>query len=251
MTDAFDRLVSGFKNFQATYYEGTSDLYRRLASEGQSPKVMIVGCSDSRVDPAIITHSRPGDLFIVRNVAALVPKYEPDGNVKGTSSALEFAVRGLEVEHVIVLGHALCGGVRALSAPESATEKFEFVRNWVKTASTARDAVDRSCPHCAPAQRERVLEQATILVSLRNLMGFPWIAERVRQRKLTLHGWYFDLIVGHLFAHDARSRRFVPIEADPQPICRKDQPCPPDCDCAEVCYDVAAFCAAQCNEADT
>ncbi|MGE0734085.1 MAG: carbonic anhydrase [Alphaproteobacteria bacterium] len=244
MTNAFDRLLTGFKNFQATYYEGTSDLYRRLASEGQAPKVMIVGCSDSRVDPAIITHSRPGDLFIVRNVAAIVPPYEPDGNVKGTSSAIEFAVRGLEVEHIIVLGHALCGGVRALGAPEAATAKFEFVRNWVRAASSAREAVDHACSHRSPDERERLLEQATILVSMRNLMGFPWIAERVRQRKLTLHGWYFDLIVGHLFAHDMRTGKFLPIEADPEPLCRKPEACAPDCDC-ERRYDVTKFCSAQ------
>lgn len=231
MPDPIARLIAGFHSFHGSYFEGRSDLYRRLAAQGQQPKVLVVACSDSRVDPAILTHSRPGDLFIVRNVAAIVPPYQADGRHHGTSAAIEFAVRGLKVEHIVVLGHALCGGVRALAEPLAAAGQFEFLSDWVRIATPARQAVEHYLAG-GPAERTREgLEQATLLVSLRNLLSFPWIEAAVRDRRLTLHGWYFDLVGGLLLAHDVTSGRFVPVEIASPSTCPDPGGAPPTCAC--------------------
>jgi carbonic anhydrase len=208
--DALKRLTAGFDHFHNTYFETNHSLYDELVRDGQSPRVMIIGCSDSRTDPALLTEAQPGDLFVVRNVAALVPPYGPDDRPKGTSAAIEFGVRGLEVEHIIVLGHALCGGIRALMEQDhSGSRRFEFLSTWVEIAAAARDAAAIAVTDAPPELRARMVEQAAIAISARNLMGFPWIAERVAEGRLAVHGWYFDLPRGELMAlMPGDSRRF-------------------------------------------
>ena len=144
---ALGRLLQGFADFRLGYYRDHLDLFARLASEGQSPKILIIGCSDARVDPGILTQTRPGDIFTVRNVAALVPPAQlpPDQRHHGTSAAIEFAVRGLEVEHVVVLGHVLCGGMVALvDGSTSAFAKFDYLSTWTSIAREVRTAPDAS-----------------------------------------------------------------------------------------------------------
>lgn len=231
MPDPIARLIAGFHSFHGSYFEGRSDLYRRLAAQGQQPQVLVVACSDSRVDPALLTHSRPGDLFIVRNVAAIVPPYQADGRHHGTSAAIEFAVRGLKVEHIVVLGHALCGGVRALAEPVQVADRFEFLSDWVTIAAPARAAVARYLAGSPPERSREGLEQATLLVSLRNLLSFPWIEAAMRERRLTIHGWYFDLVGGLLLAHDVACGRFVPVELARPAACTAPAGAPPQCAC--------------------
>lgn len=207
--DALKRLTAGFDHFHNAYFETNHSLYDELVREGQSPRVMIIGCSDSRTDPALLTEAQPGDLFVVRNVAALVPPYGPDDRPKGTSAAIEFGVRGLEVEHVIVLGHALCGGIRTLMEHGHGAPRFEFLSSWVEIAAAARDDVAVAVTDAPPELRARMVEQAAVAISVRNLMGFPWIAERVAQGRLAIHGWYFDLAGGELLAlPSGEARRF-------------------------------------------
>jgi len=202
-----ERLIAGFRAFRATYYVENRALFDALARQGQSPKVMIVGCADSRIDPLLITGAEPGDLFILRNVANLVPPYSPDGHYHGTSAALEFAVRTLEVEHIVVFGHAQCGGVMALlDGSPMAGRGDDFIAAWMSIAEPARQRA-LALPGSAD-DRRRACEFETIKVSLGNLMTFPWIRERVAGGRLALHGWYFDLAHGSLRRLDPATQEF-------------------------------------------
>ena len=200
---ALDQLLAGFRSFRTRYFEEQPEVYAKLVARGQRPEVLLIGCCDSRADPAILLSAEPGELFIVRNVANLVPPYQPDSHYHGTSAALEFAVRDLKVRHVLVLGHSGCGGIQALLNPAAVLENREFIAQWVSIADQIRkDArvVDPANPKSA--------EQAAIRVSLSNLMSFPWIAERVKSGDLSLHGWWFDLDEGALWGIDEPGGEF-------------------------------------------
>jgi len=207
-----ERLVEGFRHFRATYFEENKTLFETLAQSGQSPKVLLIGCSDSRVDPGLLFGTQPGDMFVIRNVANLVPPFETTGTYHGTSAAIEFAIRKLEVEHTVVLGHAGCGGVRAL-IEEDVADGTNFVRPWMGIAQAARDRY-LALAHSAGENRayaRQMCERETVATSLANLMTFPWIRERVEQGKLTLHGWWFDVEKGQLWKLDSETKAFIQI----------------------------------------
>lgn len=207
-----DKLIEGYKRFHANYFVG--DEYERLFAElsrGQNPSTLVIACSDSRVDPAIIMDSEPGDLFVVRNVANLVPPYEIGGGYHGVSAALEFAVRNLKVEHVIVLGHQHCGGIKALVTGMPADAQSEFIQPWVNIAESARYKVFEEMPHAPVEEQLCACEKASILVSLENLRTFPWVAQAVSEGRLNLHGWYFDINSGTLSAHNRDLASFEPL----------------------------------------
>jgi carbonic anhydrase len=208
------KLIDGFHRFRAKHYERDGSAFKQLVREGQAPKIMVIACCDSRVDPAIVTDCDPGDLFVVRNVANLVPPYETTGHYHGTSAALEFAVRFLAVRHVVVLGHARCGGIRALlQGLDSGGDRSQFIQPWMEIAAAARDkAAGAAAPGTAAV--ERACEQAAIEVSLNNLLTFPWIRRRVETRELWLHGWYFDMDRGELLRHNAQAGRFDSLSAE-------------------------------------
>jgi len=189
-----ETLIAGYRRFRTKGWPERRKLFEALAESGQRPKAMVVACIDSRVDPAMIFDAAPGELLTVRNVANLVPPCAPDGAHHGTSAALEFGVRMLEVPHLIVLGHGMCGGVRSLleGAPDRAGD---FVANWMSIAEPARLRAVR----CAPNEdRQEYCEHEVIKVSLANLMTYPWIAERVAAGKLELHGAWFAIHSGVL-----------------------------------------------------
>lgn len=194
---SLDALFDGYRRFR---HDAWPDLQRRFESlaTGQSPKVMVIGCSDSRVDPQQILGAGPGELFVLRNVAALAPPYAPDQSHHGSSAALEFAVRVLKVERIVVLAHAGCGGVKALfdGAPPDA---FDFVVGWVNMASRARRTVD---PELEGPARQRAGEEACAGVTIENLMTFPWIAERVEDGSLALTAMHFGVADGCLRCRD-------------------------------------------------
>jgi carbonic anhydrase len=172
---------------------------------------MIIGCSDSRVDPAILTNCAPGDIFTVRNVANLVPPYVEDGGQHGVSAALEFAVCHLGVEHIIVLGHSQCGGINALMAGSCGCKGGGFISNWMSIATPAKEKVLAELPGKDAKLQQRAAEQAAILLSLENLHTFPWIDQRVKDGALSLHGWYFDLNAGELSEYKPTSGLFQKI----------------------------------------
>lgn len=189
-----DGLLNGYARFRAGAWPERKRMFERLAERGQAPRAMVIACADSRVDPGMIFDAGPGELFVVRNVANLVPPYAPDGAHHATSAALEFGVRVLRVGHLIVMGHGMCGGIAALihGAPEQATD---FLMPWINIAAKARDRVlacdDGTDPQLA-------LEQATVALSLENLRGYPWIAERLDDGSMELHGAHFDVRHGIL-----------------------------------------------------
>lgn len=188
-----EQLIEGFRRFRRRYFSGERSVYERL-NEGQTPSTLVVACCDSRVDPAIIFEADPGDLFVVRNVANLIPPYERDHGTHGVSAALEFGVCVLGVRAVIVLGHARCGGIRALLDGAGG----EFLPQWMAVAAPARDRVLAAGEALDADARERACELAAMRISLDHLREFPWIASRTAAGSLELHGWYFDLERGEL-----------------------------------------------------
>jgi len=204
-------LIEGFQRFRERHFAEDSVQFQNLVQFGQTPKALVVACCDSRVDPALVLDCAPGDLFVVRNVANLVPPAENQGHYHGTSAALEFGVKDLAVRHIIVLGHAQCGGIHALL--EGSVDKEEsFIAEWMGIADAAREQVEREHANASSEVRHRACEQQAILVSLDNLRTFSWVRERVEQGKLTLHGWYFDIERGELLGYDVTTGKFEPLQ---------------------------------------
>jgi carbonic anhydrase len=215
MNKALIRLMAGFRRFREKYFipeEIEHSVYHRLANSGQSPKTLLIGCSDSRVDPAIMTGAMPGELFVVRNVANLVPPCEPSTvGFHGTSSAIEFAVVNLKVENIIILGHRQCGGIRALVSGN--VPKDSFVAQWMAIAQETRERVLSENPGANEETLWRLAEMDSIRVSLKNLLTFPFVKEAVAAGQLNLIGVYFDLEQGKLweFTEDSQSFRALNI----------------------------------------
>ena len=201
------QLIEGFRRFRERNLTGSNTQFHELVRHGQNPSILIVACCDSRVDPALVLDCAPGDLFVIRNVANLVPPSETQGHYHGTSAALDFGVRNLNVEHIIVLGHAQCGGIHALLEGGVSSDD-SYIAEWMDIAEAARIQVEQSHAHASSKERHRQCEQQAILVSLDNLMTFPWIRERVEQGRLNLHGWYFDIEQGELLGFNRTASRF-------------------------------------------
>jgi carbonic anhydrase len=189
-----ERLLAGYRRFRENGWPRQRALFESLAEHGQRPQTLVVGCVDSRVDPAVIFDAAPGEILTVRNVANLVPPYAPDAAYHGTSAALEFGVTVLEVRNLVVLGHGLCGGVRALLA-QTPAKPGNFISTWMSIAESARARTLESAP---PEQHQHYCEHEVIKVSLANLMTFPWIAERVAAGRLALYGAWFSVMTGSL-----------------------------------------------------
>ncbi len=208
-----DKLLAGFQVFRATYFGQRPELFQDLVKRGQRPKVLVIACSDSRVDPALLLNAEPGELFVVRNVANLVPPHQPDEHYHGTSAAIEFAVRDLEVGHVIVLGHSGCGGIQALcDTVVGKPPDRQYINRWVHIAAASCCASPNQDRHFTEEQA-RATEQGSIVQSLENLMTFPWVRERVENGRLALKGWWFNMDDGGLWTHDPAQGRFEPLGA--------------------------------------
>jgi len=202
------RLIEGYEAFRSGRLLAEQDRYRDLAERGQSPEIMVIGCCDSRVSPEVIFDARPGELFVMRNVANLVPPYAPDGAYHGVSAALEFAVGALRVKHIVVLGHAQCGGVRAFAEGSAPLSPGDFIGKWM---SLMTPAAQRLGEHGNSPDYLMRLEQASIVGALDNLMTFPRMRELVERGRIKLHGAYFGVATGELSVLDREAGRFVPV----------------------------------------
>jgi carbonic anhydrase len=209
----FAHLLEGYRRFRGDRWAGDRERWSRLR-EGQSPQVMVIACSDSRVDPAQIFDVDPGEIFVVRNVAALVPPFETTPGLHGVSAALEFAVQVLEVKEVVVMGHGMCGGAKAALTQEMhGTEPGEggFIANWIKMLDEAREPVAAQYGTTG-REAERAMEQAGVKVSLANLRTFPCVRSKERDGRLTLRGAFFAISDGILHVLDETSGAFAPAE---------------------------------------
>jgi carbonic anhydrase len=209
-----EQLTHGYRAFLGERFSRERKRYQTLAERGQRPEVMIVGCCDSRVSPEVIFDASPGELFVIRNVANLVPPYAPDGHYHGTSAALEFAVQALRVKHIVVLGHAHCGGIRAFADEAAPLSAGDFIGKWMTLIAPAAERVGPRRSDM-PDYLAR-LERAAIEQSLTNLLSFPDVRQRVESGVLALHGAYFGVADGVLLVRDPRDGTFVPVaEASP------------------------------------
>ncbi|MEZ5939400.1 MAG: carbonic anhydrase [Hyphomonadaceae bacterium] len=208
--DAQD-LIEGYRRFRAGRYPEAAATFRRLRN-GQQPATMIISCADSRADPAMIFDGAPGELFVVRNVAALVPPYDESGGYHGVSAAVEFAVTVLKVKQILVMGHGGCGGVQACLAAAEDKPVGRFIAPWVEIAAPAREIV-LADPDIAPAQRQEALEHGAVHQSLINLETFPFIREAVAEGRLKLHGAWFSIGKGELHWRDPETGRYAIVPA--------------------------------------
>jgi carbonic anhydrase len=210
-------LVRGYRAFLGDRFRAEQTRYRELAQRGQNPKTMVIGCCDSRVSPEVIFDAGPGELFVVRNVANLVPPYAPDDDYHGTSAALEFALMALRVQHVVVLGHAQCGGVRAFAESETQSgaaplSPGDFIGKWIKLLAPAHETLGP--PQGSFADYVEALALESIKRSLANLRTFPCVRTLEERGALALHGAYFGVMDGRLRAYDPAADAFTSIAGD-------------------------------------
>jgi len=204
-----DTLLNGYRNFMSGRYVDERERYRTLAELGQNPSTLVIACCDSRSAPEIIFDAGPGELFVIRNVANMVPPYEPDGNFHSTSSALEFAVLSLKVSDIVVMGHGRCGGIRAALDPNAEPlSPGDFIGRWMGLLKPAAEQI-QSNDIMTPAERQTALERISIRNSLDNLRSFPEIKAREEEGKVHLHGAWFDISTGELWVMDPETRDFI------------------------------------------
>ena len=208
MTHLPERLLAGYRSFMTGRYQAESERYRTLARDGQEPETMVIACCDSRSAPETIFDTGPGELFVVRNVANLVPPYEPDGEFHSTSAALEFAVQSLKVKNIVVMGHGRCGGIRAALAPGAAPlSPGDFIGKWMSLVAPAAETVANNTMMTA-TERQTALERISIRYSLANLRTFPYIKALEDKGELNLLGAWFDVSTGELWAMNRETGDF-------------------------------------------
>lgn len=203
MKRSLKKILKGYLAFRKKYAHGNRSIMRFLSQYGQQPKIMVIACCDSRVDPALILQCDPGDLFVVRNIANIVPPYEKDKAHHGTSAALEYGITVLEVKHLILLGHSQCGGMQALMDKRSTTD-FDFINNWVSIIDAPVEALN-SVDDCA---------KFALHESYDHCLTFPWIKERVAQNNLNIHIWFFDISKGQIHAYSHEDNDYKLLEEE-------------------------------------
>lgn len=195
-------MLQGYQLFRNKYASGDASIMQFLSHHGQKPKTMVVACCDSRVDPALILQCDPGDLFVVRNVANIIPPYEMDDAHHGTSAALEFGVRFLHVKHLVLLGHSQCGGIQALLDINNANHN-DFITNWVSLIKN---------DNCKTKDADEFAKFA-LHHSHHNCLTFPWIKEKIEHKELLIHLWFFDIKTGQIFTYSNTQQEYLPLDS--------------------------------------
>ena len=212
---SYERLIEGYKIFRKEYTGRQHSQYREWASKQQNPKTLMIGCCDSRVNPAIVTQAGLGELFVVNNVANIVPPYKVGKDTHhSTSAAIEYAVNALGIEHIIVMGHSECGGVRALMSGYDGPDdgSYSFLSGWIDILRPAREKVLDQFPDTDIDGQCHACEKEAILVSLNNLEGFPWVSEKMKSGDLHIHGWHFSVADALLQVYDPKKGVFTIIQ---------------------------------------
>ncbi|MCZ2203572.1 carbonic anhydrase [Bartonella sp. A05] len=206
------RLLIGYQSFIKNHFSHKIDHYRQLADEGQNPDILVIACCDSRIIPETIFDARPGEIFVLRNVANLVPPFSPDNQYHATSAAIEFAVQFLEVKHIVILGHAHCGGISTvLDGACQSLSSDDFIGRWMSLLAPAGEAVANN-EFLTAAERQTALERISIRYSLKNLETFPWLKTRKDQGILTVHGAWFDISSGELWSMEQETGNFLRVK---------------------------------------
>lgn len=205
MQRSFEKVINGYNKFKQIYKNDEANLMEQLAISGQNPDVMVVSCCDSRVDPSMILQCKPGDLFIARNVANIIPPYEIDESHHGTSAALEFGICYLEVKHLIIWGHSQCGGIAALLNADSIKEQNDFIGSWIDIIRKNEDFCDD------PTLRVDAMAKKALSLSYNNCLTFPWIKERVDNNKLQIHRWFFNIKEAQVYCYNSEEGHYAPL----------------------------------------
>ena len=206
-----ENLIDGYRNFMSGRYYDARDRYRMLAEQGQRPQTLVIACCDSRASPEMIFDAGPGELFVVRNVANMVPPYEPDGQFHATSAALEYAVQALRVKDIIVMGHGRCGGIRAALDPAAnPLSPGDFIGKWMGLVAPAAEQVQANIT-MNTSERQTALERISIRNSIANLRSFPCVYELERRGKVAIHGVWFDISNGELWLMDRETLDFYRV----------------------------------------
>lgn len=209
-----ERLLEGYRSFMTNRYDSERNHYRALAREGQSPEILMIACCDSRSAPEVIFNAAPGELFVIRNVANLVPPYAPDGEFHSTSAALEFAVQALKVKHIVVMGHGRCGGIKAALDPNAQPlSPGDFIGKWMSMVGPAAADVSKNTMLTA-SERQTALERISIRFSINNLRTFPCVNILEGKGRISLHGAWFDISTGELWVMDQTTGDFLRPEID-------------------------------------
>ncbi len=203
-------LMKGNQSFQNVYFENHEKEFLDLVNHGQEPKVLFIGCSDSRVIPSLIMGTKPGELFVIRNIGNFVPPYSPDDDYHGTAAAIEYAVNVLNVEDIIVCGHTHCGACESLFKPRN--KDLPHVNKWLELGNKAKEiALSKNISD--NDEKLRLTEQISIVLQVENLLTYPYIKERVKDKKIFIHGWYYIIEKGELEYYNSKTQSFEPLDS--------------------------------------
>jgi carbonic anhydrase len=206
-----DKLIEGYRNFRQTTFEQNKVRYKDLATKGQQPKVLIIGCSDSRASPSVVLGAAPGEIFQARNIANIVPAYRKNPGPRSIGAVVEFAVKVLNVTDIVIKGHARCGGVEALVNRAANLPETEYLEPWVEVAAPARSMLPDNFETLSPDLQRKEAELAVVRNSMMNLRTYPWVDSGLKAGTLKIHGWHFDLETGVLQRYDESLEKWVDV----------------------------------------